>query len=841
MATHVIRKNFSDFRGQDLRKSDLTRDRAAAIEFLNVVIEDDQEALVTRPGSKIRTPSGPYLGLWTYSWTNPTTGETEEELVGLSDNLERLTEETFAVAYAGASSTVQVNIYFNTATSTYKFKIIEDVAGTLTTMLDYDLGTGLEASPVTLANLDTQITAISSGDYSATYSGTTTHPAAFLPVIQNEDLSGGTLNITYYEWEDINASVSTPFSAYYAARGSAGFEFASAKNLEESLYIAAGGYQYLLKYDGQNVYRAGLPEATAPSIALNATGSLTGDYFYVSRLRQTDNRGNIRTFWESDYSDTVTLAGDSMDVTLTNVLAGTGFLTNCAIVNGNQNGITTGVTVDNTPHTVKVGDTITLLDRSVSPAALVERVITAVAATSLTWAATTAIDVDDNDVISVGLVHELYRNKAGGTFMYLVGEFPNNSFTATQVINDDLADTSLVVELDVSLKNPELLDVKPRYIQEHQGLTVVGGAFNEPNIVRYSNADNIEGFDTVANVLNVPTTTLGGVSGLISDNERLIVGKETCLYSYAGDLDAGGIIPQRSGDAGVGIAAHNSIQETTWGTLFISQYGIKRVQYGQIQDIGEPVDAFFTRIHSSSSTTPRLKHAFSIVDEKNKTYLCYIPTETGTGTSQYANDNSRIRWLKWRPGANNDVLGEFSGMNCGGGIAVFGGDLVYQSRREDLGSGVAGNCFFPVGTGGDDDYVDHTEAIDFQVGLQWDDLDAPSILKLPLWLKVYNLAHFGFIPSFTLTIRAERDFTLGGTYSETSMSVGDASTSGWGYGEWALFSWGSPSSRIARTRLKRQRVRAFRFVLGNNTALEKVSLTGIEYEVAMAYQPVMKE
>jgi hypothetical protein len=841
MARRTFRQILSDYRGLDKRGSELTRDLDFFPEFQNFVVSSQGDALVTREGVKIYSPNGPYLGLFTSTWNDPDTGELTEEIVGLSDSLYRLEARTFVIAYAGANSPVQLNLTLDATTETFKVNIVENIASVLTTKLDYDIGTGLELAPVDLAGLKTQIDAISGGLYTATITGTTTTPAALvLPITLNADLSGGSYAMTWYEWEAVNKTVTTPFATYYASRGNDGFEHASVENLEGNLYIATG-YENLHKYDGQTLYLAGCPEIDPPSLANGGAGSLTGTYTYYARYKQRDSRLTTRTFAVSIASSEIVLTADLVDVTFDNLIAGTGYNTNGALVNGAQLSITTGVTVTNTPHTMKVGDLAAIYDANKD--LIVYRRLTAVTATTLSWDADEAIDVTSGHPISNGLTIEIFRNKDGGTLPYLQSEWPNNCFAATQTIEDDITDANLGESIDLPQKTPDLLTTKPKYLREHQGMLITAGAVAEPNTVRYSDVENIEGFPAASNIFDVTSTSKGGITGLISDYERLIVGKEFSLYSYAGDLDLGGVIPQKIGDGAVGIACHNSIADTEFGVMFLTRVGFRRIRYGQVEDMGDdrgtggPLDPYFTDPAASDSEQLQVKRVWGVILDGQQIYLCFVPAETGSGTGRYANDYSKIFYFDW----GQRIWGEWTGINAAGGIAVQDRLAWYLSKRSDTTLTVTGNAQKTQNSGTEHDYADHYEAIEPLVGTSWDSLGQPSLLKKVLYLKLYNLFRGGFSAAFTVDVQSEVNYVRSNPHSETSLTFGTTSSGGWGYGAWGIFSWGTPSVKTRRTKLKPARVTAIRFLLSNDRLHERTTISGIEYEVAGAYNQEIKE
>lgn len=837
-STKTIPKNFNNFAGRDSRSSDLVRDRDFATDFTNVIISKEK-ALQNRKGGKILAPNGQFLGLHTYSWSDPDTGGTEEEIISISDNLYRRRDSTFTVAYAGASSSVTFNFLLDSDALTYKCKIVEDGVQ----KLNYDVGTGLESTPVTLANLKTQIDAISGGLYSATISGTTTYPAAILPLVINETL--GTTIISYCDWQAVNSTTTNPFGSYYGARGDDDFEHASFTNLNDVTYIATG-YEYLHKYDGQTVYRAGLPRPSAGvSVADAGAGNVnSGVHKYIYIYQQVDAKGNITESKEAvevSYDTTTGGVGArSLNLTLATIQAGSGFNTHAALVNGNQVGVTT-ITVTNTPHTFKAGDTAYFLDRSSST--YVSREITAVTATTIVISGA-GVDVNNTDVISNNLKILVFRTKLGGVDYFQVGETPNNSFAASLVFNDNVADANLGAQYFFPFKSHDLLDKKPKYVCGHQNILIAAGAFTDPNTIFCSQIEDSESFPAASNQFDVASTYKGGVSGIASDEEHLLIGKANSLFVANGDIDANNFRVEKLTEGTVGVACHNTMKDVGGAIVFLSERGFFMVQGGsQLVEIGFPINKDFYEFQLNPTLNIKYRRSFATFYPKGESYICFIPDENDTGTSKYASSDS----LLYVYDSANQAWIDWEAINMGGGVCVEGNNLWWQSKRSDDTLTVTGNLYREHLTGTNYDYADHDNSIEMRYGSSWEAGGEPGVNKYFSRVILYNITRDLGQSFATITIKTERDFQYGVRDTETTFSFGGASASlGWGLFPWGISPWGTPVNVLPRSKKLKSSTKAramrFLFLNGIHTAdtlarviHQKVNITGWEIEMIMAY------
>ena len=172
--------------------------------------------------------------------------------------------------------------------------------------------------------------------------GSNSLPAAFLDLVEAVAIpssSGYTLN--YYYWLPVNKTVAVTFpgTADPVYRNSPEYENASFATFDDVLYIS-NGIDFPQKYDGQTVYRSGIPQPPAvTSISDNTSPSYkpfsNGEvYTYAITYEQIDNVGHLV---EGVASNNVTHTVGStcaLDVSVPNIIGNTGWNTNAAIATG---------------------------------------------------------------------------------------------------------------------------------------------------------------------------------------------------------------------------------------------------------------------------------------------------------------------------------------------------------------------------------------------------------------------------------------------------------------------------------------------------------------------------
>jgi len=820
-APYINNKYYASFRGLDVRSNDLIRPSANASDMLNADYTKTG-AIVKRKGVKASTASAGGAGLGTWADVNLTTGAITNKLIAIDDNLHYLAEHSLNITYSGVGS-ARAELYLDKDTGNFYLDLLDDEV----LVLHESLGTGIEeASPVTLGGLITAINAVS--DFAATATGATTISAAFLTITPSSSLP---LSIKYSTWTKANAPSASPLATTWAKRDQRDFENASLVNLNGVLFISTG-WNDLHKFDGQNFYKAGIPKPALPTTADAAAGNITNSATkYILTYVQKDNKGNIVEGIETLPSAPLNLTSRQVDVTVPNILAASGFNTNCAVVNGGQASVNTIIVTSG--HTLKIGDTAYFLDGISST--YVERAVTGIAATTITIAGA-AVTVSDLAVISNNLKIAIYRNQSAGDTYALVAEIPNNSFSASQVYRDNKADASLGAEYIEPIK-PHGLPPKGKYASAFRNLLLLSGKVDSPNEVFYSDIDGPEFFPPNDNAFNVDTEFGDVVTGISGNNQSFFVFKSRSIHQVSGDLVEDSFRVDRVNAGELGCVSHHTIKEVEGVLFFLSKDGVYAIASNEIapKEISVNIEPRFT----APSAAFNQKQAVAINWLEKDKYILFLPETDIASGSTLATNNSRLlvfnyfhgSWLEW------------DSINPMGGMAVLNGELWLTERRNSsLPGGVVYNSYIVKDTGTPQDYSDHSQAIDFSYKTHWESLAEPSTPKKFLRLKVFSLDSLadGIDPApFTLITDGENDFVPATVFSTVQDFVGGSL--GWGLGAWGVESWGSSRPQEAVSKLGSTKARSLRLIFKNSNNLENVYMSGWELEIATPYKMSIKE
>lgn len=826
-SNHTIVPRYEGFGGLDLRSTELVRS-PVSFSYLKNVDVLRTGSLVVRRGSKVVCPSIGGIGKAKYSRQSTTDGSATVEILPIGSKLYKRNTGTVALTYSGAATSVSCSILGDD--TSIKLYLIED--GTTTQTID--LGIGYDTgSPTTLANLETAIDALAS--YEMTVTGDSSVPAAFLPVLFQEPFNSGSLSISYCYDTQVNqpASASDPFTNSQSNRNASNFQNVSWVNKDNVIYFGTP-WDEMQKYDGQKVYRAGLPTPTAaPGLTNAGAGSVnTGVHQVFYTYYQKDKQNNEV---ESNASAvaSITLAGASIiTVAPNNIQNSTGFNTDQAIVNGNQVGVTT---VNTNSHSLKVGDVAYFLDRATST--YVEKTITGVTATSIAFVG--AVNVNNNDVISANLRIRIWATAAGGQSYYLVDEIPNASNTATQNYSYNITDTVLLTK---SVWTPPIVSHDPppkgAFVTTHQGLLVVAGIFAEPNTVYYSDEASGEYFDSRL-AFDCETIDNDIITGIAPSNEFLVAFKKRSYFLVSGILATAQYrVDQVSYH--IGCVSHHTIADIEGSTTFLSEDGPYQITAGGVAvSIGEQIYPLFSTLIPISDYRLKLSRAVAVDDKLNQKYLLFIPAESTSGGSIYANDYSTLLAWDYTPSGTKSWW-PWTGMDFSGGAVVDGSDLYWCERRLSSALSTITNLHHKRGTRGDlYDYADHHQAIEWIATTGWDSLGAPSIYKKYLRIKAYatdpNIA-----AGYTLRIQTERSYIAGVIDTDLSLVFGSGSGSGYSFTPYGSM-YGDPSNPARPQKLKANKALSLRFTFSHNTIYVIPILTGWELEIATPYGEVIKD
>lgn len=830
--------------GLDLRSNDLLRNPDAASRCTNVDFRRTGTKTM-RKGSKVISSSAGVCGSARYARISTAdASETNEKLL-LSDQLYKLSTGTLGIVYTPGTvySAINVNILLDTTTRTWHFVIIADG----TTLLDFNMGVGIEeVTPLNMSDLMAAINAVAG--FAATNTGSNIS-CAFLPSLFSESFSANVISIPYEYATVVNqaASGSNPFAALYAKRNSLEFEHASNANLKNVIYFATG-YDELTKYDGQKVYRAGMPKPSTPSAAVvaSATGLTGTNIRFRISFRQVDAQNNSIEGIISDASGLVSPAADNVDVTYSRIAPSQGFNTDVATVNGIQAGVST-ITVD-AGHTIKVGDVIYL--NNTATGLFVTRTITAITATTIAFApAEGVVSVADYNsatgagVISANLRVAVYAQQVTDGSYYFIAEFPHDSTTASPTMR--LTQTAFGGELIFPITGTESgLPPQGRYVAAHKGLLFISGNLSNYDRIYHSDSSSPEAFPPSANFSDIRTQVQSAMSGLYATHEYLAIFKRNSSHTLTGDFDTEGFFRFRIDDISLstGCQSHRAIVQVSDGSLlFVHTKGVyRRVAEGEPVEVSGSILPIFARRESSSDRVLMLRRSQAVYDQLNEKVLFFLPCES-VGTDRYANSNSKTlvldvgapapRWMDW------------SAINAAGGFIIVDDSLYWIERALDS---VTGSVRYSVNKrlalGNEYDYVDHYLPIPYEYVSGWDSGDGKShtTYEKPLRLKLFSQDE-EISSSFSINVDMNTDFVGGLVQSMLVFDFGSGSSSGYGLEPYGLDSYGAPQQPTLMRKLASRKTQTWRYRFYKEFLYEFPIISSYETEVANAYVPMMKK
>lgn len=828
----ILVKSYNTHSGLDLKSNDLTRGPTFASAMKNAQYRKSG-SIEKRPGYQTyASGAGPY-GQFVYAKVNRTTGAEEPEVLSADSQLKKLLQSTISITYTGASPTAPVSIFYDVATAQYRCQIMEGA----TLVLDQALGLGFdEASPYTVNQLSTAINALA--NFATTLTGATTTPAAFIKTVVEWDLVSGDLDVMASYWSTVNTYYANQFAGSVTNQNSSEFENVSFVQVN-NVVLMGNGYDEVLKYDGQNVYQAGLPKPDTATLALVAGAITGGPYSYRIQYIQWDAVGNLTESSLSDESAQVNPAAQNVQVTLENIVAD--YNINGAIVNGAQVTVTT-ITADNGSggnQTLRVGDTAYFYD-SVS-AAYVEREVTAATNTSITIAGA-AVTVADNAVISNNLRIAVWRNATAGpaiTVWYLVAEIPNNAFAATQVYTDSTLDANLGAQLTPPFTDRGAIP-KGKYMSVFRNQLVISGKFDEPNTVFYSDIESPEYFPAL-NQFDVNALTGDVITGLAPNNEVFAIFKNRSVHIVSGSIAENTFrVDQITSD--IGCVAHHTIVEVRGILFFLSELGPRKIVGGQVPTALGPssdnemvsrIDPIFEQISLPADFQFSLKRATAANDRIKEKYVLFLPAESEEGGDVYANSNSAVYAYDY----SRDAWLQWDNMNMAGGVVTLDNELYWIERRySDFNSSVDSNFYRRHNNEDAFDYQDNNVPVNFSYAHQWEAVGEPSVMKKFLNIRVFSVEELQNNET-NLTIKTEHNYTPDDYKSVLTMQFGGG---GYGLSPYGTTPYGDPSIAAKKHKINSSRTRSLRVTFENNLDHENIIIAGFELEIATPYAPGFK-
>ena len=856
---YTIVKKYNNWYGIDLKSSDLSIDPYA--DTADNLTTGQLGTLEKRTGyHPTGNDSGP-LGMFVYNRINPSTGVEEPEVLSVSDELKKLKILSISLNYSGSGTSAQFSLHYSPDAGEYIAYIVETTTSGVqqypTTGPGISLGNGLDdLAPVTITNLITAINALGTGQFSASLSaGNGSVPAAYIETQADIEFVDAAISLDAKYWETVNSPGTTaPFAGAYAKLDDTDFEPASSVQAQNSIFFATG-QDSLKKYDGQNVYRAGVPSVTQVSgSAISHTtpaGSITGNnYQYRIQYIQKDANGVLvegnAIYYPAQGASLISPIAQNISLTnIPNILASSGFNTGCAVVDGAQSLVNT-IVVDNGSggvHTMKVGDTAYFYD-SVS-LAYVEREIIAVDTTAPTYSITVAgaaVTVANNAVISNNLKIALWRNESASsapTVWYLVAELPNNSFTPVQSYVDSTTDVNLGVEFiePVTDRSPPQ---NVKYLTMYQGLMFGAGLTLNPNFVSWSDIENVEYWPYPANNALVKSIDGDRITAISASNDILALFQSRAIYVLSGDVVSGAFrIEQLTND--IGCVAHQSIRDIRGRLFFLSALGPRTMSGGQVptalgvfeeNTLVSRIDPLFQQDHSVDAEERfSLSRAWAFHNRANQQYWLFIPAESEVDGIRYCNGNSQLLMYDY----SRDSWVTWKNINAAGGVVAIDNDTYFVERSIDPLDARRTALYRFHTTGTNLDYQDHTDAISCVYKAKPEFLGEASLLKNFIAFRLWTIEQVE--GEFTVTVKTETNFIRDNTISEFTLTVG---ADGYGLGQYGVDPYGDPQANNLKHKLSNGRTQALRTIMENAEPQQNIVVTGYELEVAVPYKLAMK-
>ena len=253
--------------------------------------------------------------------------------------------------------------------------------------VQFIFGKGFDVSaPYLIQTFIETATSVSNGVTGLTIAvnGDTDLPASFIQILEATIVPSNTIyTLDYWYWVQVNTTIIPPTTKIVPFPGSANINFQNSQQYENAsmaayddvIYIA-NGWDFPQKYDGQTVYRTGMPIGGRPSVIDDTTGFIskpfvvTNTYQYATTYEQIDARGHILEGEISEvwnYAAGLTTTPTASDVTVTNLTAApvTNWNTNFALAVGgaatvygpDEFGFYYDLVTLNSGFTLRIGDT----------------------------------------------------------------------------------------------------------------------------------------------------------------------------------------------------------------------------------------------------------------------------------------------------------------------------------------------------------------------------------------------------------------------------------------------------------------------------------------------------
>ena len=741
---------------------------------------------------------------------------------GVGVNTINYTTGAYTVTFSGVTGAV---------TATY--------LSTLQVQFSQCMGKGYDVSfPYLISSLIPQIQDIPG--VSVTTTGSIAQPGAFIEIQQETNIpSGKSVTLTWSYWVSANRTLPSTFAGLAARLTFPDFRIATFAPYEEELYIATG-FDPIMKYDGQTIYKAGMPVGSAPGIAQGAGGNVeVGIHNWYITYEQVDHTGRIVEGVLSPATTFDVLTNPStMSVTVNNLVQGSGWNTNSAVTNGSQVAVNT-ILVD-FPHTLKVGDFAFFIDSS---GVEQTRNVTAVTAFSITVDGA-PVSIDDDMPISNNLKINIWRTLVGLTTPELVRTVPNNSYAATNVWIDNIADANLGRNYITPIRAPNpppqvgvvlTFNNQIVYTEDHA----------DDDFVYYSEPGFPEYVPLATNFFILPSVD-DGVTGAGISGSTLIITKNKSLYAISGELatDQFTVTPIAPG-SNIGCVSHHTISPVG-GLLYFTHtngvYALSEQTLYPTDAFGNPVplslmiDRVFRESELDAIKRFQLRRAIAINYTQDNQYILFLPSEAIAG-ARGSNDNSKIllydhqgkNWFIW------------TRIDASGGFFIIEDNLYFQERRAKSGGSLSVNLCRQHRKYRLIDQVDHVTPIRVTWISSWEDTGQPRVRKK----FIHAILLFDDISTLYQSNRPKLCFTSFVDWIEEQVSTSTdlmqkVNSSKWSIPPWNWTPWSGYQDSFIVVNLKNGTVaKAMKIGLQMNKLNSTFRLQGFQLDIAPDFRRVI--
>jgi len=597
-------------------------------------------------------------------------------------------------------------------------------------------------------------------------------------------------------------------------------ENASFAQINNVMYIS-NGYEEVLKYDGEYIYSAGLPNADKNLFTVTNTGSTTDSSNYKIVYEYTDYKGNIISSQPSE------------EIVLNNTTN-----TPSNAISWNVNDLADPLSYSGVFKTKDTrgefnADVVTnnVLVKHKHP--LYDSLPDSNTATDLQKA-------KDEKRLRVKIYRSKKYNTANGVVgqYYLVADLPYDEGSYTDSTADSALNTFLALVEPIKRHDPP---PKGKYLSIFKNCLTTAGNPKDVNNVRYSLPSNAstgeigsEYFPDDENGIIIDSPFGDKITAIAPLRDLLYIFHTNSISVLGGQIN---LLEQPvsellTREGGIGCVSFHSIQEVKNTLYFLSEQGVYSIDASNaVQEASSLINTLFVDrdLKKKRAVTVNWTDKDLIVMQLPKEAIINTVdnklTHTVQGSLVIVYDYYKDAWLKWD------------------NIDMAGAGLIYKNNLSFLTRTNTGSEFKTMSTTDTKyDYSDHTDAIDFEYETNWESLGEPTVPKKFLRLKLYAFdTDLTFeSPGFNMLVGIQKDY-ISSNLGEINFDFNTLATEGWGVSAWGEFGWGSSARPFLKSKLVSGKTRSLKLKFNNTNQNENVLVTNYEFEIAAPYGMEIKD